>query len=463
MKRLTDYCHLLIGEDDMKRYDDSSPVSELSPEAVQSQVERILASEKFSRAKRLRSLLRFTVAQTLQGNADQLKEYVIGTEVLKKPESYDPRSDSLVRVMASRLRIKLKEYYSNGGNEDPLVIEFPKGKYIPRFQRREQVQSEVEKRLRARNAFSQGRFIAAKVTEQALAESAAHFEEAIDADPAWFLPHAALAKAYAFEAFLGFRRPREMWPLVKSQTETTLGLDDMSADAHICLGMESAFFGWRWHEAEAHFHKAIERDAYCGSGHLWHALGFLIPHGRLEDARAELQEAHRLAPALFLEEASVLASYLGEKYEDVLRDTQRSTEALPGWMPWMRSCALAGLGQTSAAIERLSELDREEPDQTPTLSMMGYVYGITGHTEQAREVLDDLRRKRDGGAWIPNYDLAVVEAGLGNHEDALAWLQEALREKEPWMAFLALDPRMSPLRSHPKFTAFTRRILSNSD
>src|SRR5579885_3316945 len=88
----------------MKRHEDEEISNELSPEAVQNQVERILGSEKFARSKRLRSLLRFTVQQTLQGHADTLKEYVIGTEVLKKPDSYDPRRDSLVRVLAGRPR-----------------------------------------------------------------------------------------------------------------------------------------------------------------------------------------------------------------------------------------------------------------------------------------------------------------------------------------------------------------------
>src|SRR5579871_3783259 len=186
----------------MSRYDKlPKTVEELSPEAIQSEVERILASEKFARSKRLRSLLRFTVAQTLQGNADTLKEYVIGTEVLKKPDSYDPRSDSLVRVLASRLRVKLKEYYSDGGSEDPLVIEFPKGKYVPRFQRREQLQTEIERKLRARNAFSQGRFRADTLNEASLTEAARNFEESVEADPSWPAAHEALAKVYALQAF----------------------------------------------------------------------------------------------------------------------------------------------------------------------------------------------------------------------------------------------------------------------
>src|ERR1700722_1656208 len=153
----------------MSRYEKVAIPEELTPEAIHTEVERILASEKFARSKRLRTLLRFTVAQTLEGHADMLKEYVIGTEVLKKPDSYDPRSDSLVRVLASRLRVKLKEYYSDGGSEDPLVIEFPKGKYVPKFERRDQLQSDVERRLRARNAYSQGRFRAARLTAEALA------------------------------------------------------------------------------------------------------------------------------------------------------------------------------------------------------------------------------------------------------------------------------------------------------
>src|SRR5271154_3369444 len=103
---------------------DSVPLPEqFSRQAIQSEVTLILASDKFGRSKKLRSLLQFTVEQTLQGNAGMLKEYVIGTEVLKKPDTYDPRRDSLVRVLASRLRMKLREYYNDGGSQDPLVIE----------------------------------------------------------------------------------------------------------------------------------------------------------------------------------------------------------------------------------------------------------------------------------------------------------------------------------------------------
>jgi len=441
----------------MSRYEKAVIPEELTPDAIQTEVERILASEKFARSKRLRSLLRFTVAQTLQGNADMLKEYVIGTEVLKKPDSYDPRSDSLVRVLASRLRVKLKEYYSDGGSEDPLVIEFPKGKYVPRFQRREQLQTEVEKKLRARNAYSQGRFAATKLSEPSLAEAAAHFEEAIDADPEWPQAHIGLAYVYAFQALLNYRRPRETWPLVRAQADAALQLDEMSADAHTLLGLVCALFEWRWRDAESHFNKGIERDNYSGSGRLWRAFAGLMPTGKLSGAEEELVKARELAPAAFLDEAHLLALYLSGQHDSVLRLTEGSSDSasMPAWRQWLRGCALAATGRTAQAVELLSAHNGD----AHMIATLGHICGASGEHDKAHEALARLRERRDRGLWIANYDLAVVQAGLGNRNEALALLQEALREREPWMAFLTIDPRLSSLRTMPKFTGMARRIL----
>ena len=444
----------------MSRYDKLQTVEELSPEAIQGEVERILASEKFARSKRLRSLLRFTVAQTLQGNADTLKEYVIGTEVLKKPDSYDPRSDSLVRVLASRLRVKLKEYYSDGGSDDPLVIEFPKGKYVPRFQRREQLQTEIEKKLRARNAYSRGRFLSAKFNEATLAEAADHFEEAIEADPNWVVPHIYLANVHALQAFLGFRRPREVWPVVRAQADATLQLDEMSAEAHIAIGMSYALFDWRWRDADLHFQKAIERDSYSGNGHLWRAISVLIPTGKIQEAQEELHKAHHLAPTPFQQEATALAMYFSQKYEEVLRASDPSTDhPLPGWLPWIRSCALLATDRAPEAVQLLERLHAEEPQRTRTASTLGFAYGVTGQMEKAQEMLALLRERRSNGGWVGNYELALIETGLGNKNEAIALLQEAVREKETPVAFLGVDPRLDSLRALPKFGALLRRVV----
>jgi hypothetical protein len=62
-----------------------------------------------------------------------LKEYQIATEVLGRPAGFDPQSDSTVRVQAGRLRVKLAEYYTHEGVNDPILVEIPKGSYVLSF------------------------------------------------------------------------------------------------------------------------------------------------------------------------------------------------------------------------------------------------------------------------------------------------------------------------------------------
>ncbi len=103
---------------------------------VEAQVQRILSSELFAHSDRLRRLLQFVVAETLEGRRETLKEYNLGVAVFDRGASFDPRTDPIVRVEAGRLRNRLNDYYSSTGAGDPLVIELPKGSYSVTVQRR---------------------------------------------------------------------------------------------------------------------------------------------------------------------------------------------------------------------------------------------------------------------------------------------------------------------------------------
>ncbi len=84
-----------------------------------------------ARSERLARFLEFTVSETLAGNADQIKEFVVGVEVFGRTQDYDPRLDPIVRVEARRLRMKLRKYYDTEGQDDRIRIEYPKGSYVP--------------------------------------------------------------------------------------------------------------------------------------------------------------------------------------------------------------------------------------------------------------------------------------------------------------------------------------------
>ena len=111
----------------------------VTPESVRAQLERILNSPTFVRSRRLGRFLRFTIEQALEGRQATLKEYLVGVEVFNKMESFDPRIDSIVRVEARRLRSKLEHYYQTDGADDPIIIHFLKGSYVPLILRRDQL------------------------------------------------------------------------------------------------------------------------------------------------------------------------------------------------------------------------------------------------------------------------------------------------------------------------------------
>jgi TolB-like protein len=100
-----------------------------------------LGSEAFAGAGRHSRVLRYLVERTLAGDGDQLKEYVLGTEVFDRPDSYDPRIDSIVRVEVRRLRSRLEDYYRGAGANDPVRITVPRGAYVPVFGDRETMPS----------------------------------------------------------------------------------------------------------------------------------------------------------------------------------------------------------------------------------------------------------------------------------------------------------------------------------
>jgi hypothetical protein len=112
---------------------ESKSKADLPHEAIRGQIAHILESSIFIHSHRLGRFLSFTVETTLAGQADILKEYLIGTEVYDRKPPYHPSTDSIVRSEARRLRNKLKQYYESVGKDDSVFIYYRPGGYTPVF------------------------------------------------------------------------------------------------------------------------------------------------------------------------------------------------------------------------------------------------------------------------------------------------------------------------------------------
>ena len=108
-----------------------------APGEVRAELQRILASKAFDASERNRRFLQFIVEETLEGRADRIKAYGVATLVFGRGESFDPQTDPVVRIEASRLRRSIERYYLTAGKVDPIRIAIPKGSYVPTFETNE--------------------------------------------------------------------------------------------------------------------------------------------------------------------------------------------------------------------------------------------------------------------------------------------------------------------------------------
>ncbi len=105
----------------------------VSADEATAELEAVLLSPGFTRSPRLASLLRYLCTKYLSGEADQIKEYNIGVEVLGRPPGFDPSNDAGARVEVHRLRRRLQEFYDNEGAFRKFRIVIPVGHYVPAF------------------------------------------------------------------------------------------------------------------------------------------------------------------------------------------------------------------------------------------------------------------------------------------------------------------------------------------
>lgn len=113
----------------------------LSPEACRALLDRIAASTQLNRAPRLRELLYYVARRTLDDGCSELHEQEVGIEVFGRPDTYDTSIDNIVRSNATELRKRIEAYFESEGLQEPVILEIPRGSYLPvfRFRRVEPV------------------------------------------------------------------------------------------------------------------------------------------------------------------------------------------------------------------------------------------------------------------------------------------------------------------------------------
>jgi serine/threonine protein kinase/tetratricopeptide (TPR) repeat protein len=329
--------------------------------------------------------------------------------------------------------------------------------------------SEEEARLRkpphpvdpeAQDAYLRGRFYWNNGEAEDLTKARDYFQQAIEKDPMYALPYAGLADYYSILPFYTSALPDEVFPKAKAAISKALELDDSLAEAHASLAYILTYYDWNWAEAEREFQRSLTLNPNDATVHHRYSR-YLSSLGRIDEALNEIRKAQELDPLSPVIRANVgVIYYFGRQYDLAIAQLRKVLEEHPNFSVahWGLGLVYEQKGMLSEAIAELEKADAlGKHGSTNTIASLGHAYAIAGQRSKAEQILSQMnvRSKQEP---ISSYQFALVFAGLGEKDQALAALEKTFREKSTLLTYVNMDARFDPLRHDPRFTDLLHRM-----
>src|SRR5690606_33215083 len=313
----------------------------------------------------------------------------------------------------------------------------------------------------AMRAYIEGQNGLSRGGRQDVEAAADAFRRATEAEPDFVLAYAKWA-----EALLSLYRHNalsadEALPLAQDVIAQALSRDDRSAEAYAAL---ADLYAERhnWSQAERHFQRSLALNPSGEYARIRYAM-LLSGRGRVDEAVEQSRQASALNPR-----SSVLSGYAGATlhyahrfeeaaalYERVLRLDSQYSAAYIGLCK-----AYTELRRTADALESCRLVEKQQAAEDPfVLSQYVKIHADAGSLREARRHLDTLLRlyearpTGDGAFWV-----ALAYVSLGQHDEALTWLDAAIEGRSPRLAYARVGSRLEPLRGDPRFTSRMARI-----
>jgi len=309
--------------------------------------------------------------------------------------------------------------------------------------------------VEAYQLYLQGRYHWSTFKNDDLLSSINFYRAALEKDPNYALAYTGLAVSYSTIGVYGPLPVREAQPKALEAAQKAVELDDQLAEAHVALGVVK-LFAWDWEGAHREFERGIQLNPST-TGRTPYGY-YLYTMGRWDEAIRELKYTTDLNPGWQLASCDLWwALYASRRYDETAEQVQQAIRLDPN-----DGCARWILGQTQlqkrmykeaiATLQAAHEIDGKD---LKVLADLGYAYAITGDKNGALRVVAELKRSP---ASIALYLIAEIYAGLGDKNQAFAWLDKAYEERFPFLCDFKVTPQFDDLRSDPRYAQLAQRM-----
>jgi TolB-like protein/Tfp pilus assembly protein PilF len=289
-------------------------------------------------------------------------------------------------------------------------------------------------------------------------KSIAYFQNAINADPTFAPAYVGLASGYSAlgSNFVGDPHDPALQKEM-SAAQKAVELDPNLADAHVLLG-DVQKERWQWADAQAEYRRALELNPHSSDAYADLAWWFLC-QGRTDEALASMRRARELDPL------SVDATDMGwmlfeaRRYDEAMHELRSVLEVNPNDSValWDLGIALIDKNQPQDAIpvlEKALPISDRSPGVIGTLIR---AYAQAGRRGDAIRLLAELKARSKAGS-VPASAFVNAYLGLGETDQAFAWLEQAYKEHSNILQFLKVDPAFDSIRGDPRFADLARRV-----
>jgi serine/threonine-protein kinase len=307
--------------------------------------------------------------------------------------------------------------------------------------------------------YLKGRYHLNRLTDEGFLKGRDYFQQAIDLDPNYAAAYAGLANAYQTLSGYNALAPNDGFPKAKAAATQALRLDEGLAEAHTTLGAVKLLYEWDWPGAEREYRRAVEINQSYSDAHLMFGL-YLSAMGRFDEAHAEARRAQQLDPLSLAKIVGIGDVYYQQRqYDRAIEQYGRALEMDPnsGIGHWALGNAYVQKGNYGEAITQYKKAITLSGDSPDELASLGYVYALSGKRREAQSVIEELK-ERSKRRYISPTIIAFIYAGLGEKDEAFAWLEKAYAGRDFILVFLTVDPTFDPLRSDPRFAELVRRV-----
>ena len=311
------------------------------------------------------------------------------------------------------------------------------------------------KDLTAYDLFLKGRYVRRGMAPDQMRLAIQYFEQAVARDPSYARAYAWLSDTHWLQIVLASRPASEEVPPAREYATAALPLDSSLAEAYWAMAQLLAGFDWDRPAAERAFKRAIVLDP--GFEEARHLYGIFLFHwSRIDEAEAELTRTLEIDPLL-----AAAHHTFGRLHLSMRRPDQAIThlrEALT--LEPMFSLAHSQLGhaylQKGMSAEAITEFEAGARIGSPSdKAHLAYGYARVGRHEDAKAILANLVSP---GNYPPPFHMALAYVGLGDHNEAFRWLEQAREEHAPWLITVNIDRAFDPLRVDSRFGNIVRAM-----